>query len=312
MKRGCLYLSGNKRIGQILAHSAPDTSISWPTLCLVVAFYVVWGAVLFAPMPTVIAVPILAVLITLHSSLQHEVIHGHPTPWVWVNQALVWPAVGLFVPFVRFRDSHLAHHNDARLTDPYDDPESNYIDPAVWARTSYWLRIILRANNTLVGRLVLGPIVGHLMWVLSDLRGHSRGVIVGWLAHIPAAGFVIWIVNFSGFSFGAYFFAAYGGLSLLKLRTFLEHQAHDRASGRTVIIEDRGPLAFLFLNNNLHVVHHMHPQVAWFALPRVYAKNKDHYLACNGGYTYASYGEVFRRFALRAKDPVAHPLWQKE
>jgi hypothetical protein len=21
---------------------------------------------------------------------------------------------------------------DARLTDPYDDPESNYLDPAVW------------------------------------------------------------------------------------------------------------------------------------------------------------------------------------
>ena len=28
---------------------------------------------------------------------------------------------------------HLAHHRDAMLTDPYDDPESNYLDPAVWA-----------------------------------------------------------------------------------------------------------------------------------------------------------------------------------
>jgi fatty acid desaturase len=39
------------------------------------------------------------------------------------------------VPYLRFRDTHLAHHHDPNLTDPYDDPESNFQDPAVWART---------------------------------------------------------------------------------------------------------------------------------------------------------------------------------
>ena len=48
--------------------------------------------------------------------------------------------------------------------------------------------------------------------------------------------------------FWAYLLSAYLGLSLLKIRTFLEHQAHEKARGRTVIIEDRGPLALLFLN----------------------------------------------------------------
>jgi len=70
----------------------------------------------------------------------------------------------------------------------------------------------------------------------------------------------------------AYVIAAYLGLSVLKIRTFLENSAHDRSSGRTVVIEGRGPLALLFLNNNYHVVHHMHPKVAWYALPDMLRK----------------------------------------
>ncbi|MEL6683026.1 MAG: fatty acid desaturase, partial [Pseudomonadota bacterium] len=108
-----------------------------------------------------------------------------------------------------------------------------------------------------------------------------------------------------------YFIAAYLVMSLLKLRTFLEHQAHERASGRSVVIEDRGPFALLFLNNNLHVVHHMHPSVPWYDLPALYRLRKDHYLRRNGGYVYRSYGEVFARYFWRRKDPVAHPLWRR-
>jgi fatty acid desaturase len=75
-----------------------------------------------------------------------------------------------------------------------------------------------------------------------------------------------------------------------------------------VIIEDRGPLAFLFLNNNFHAVHHAHPGVAWYALPRLYASRRGEFLQRNLGYRYASYGEVMRRYLFRPKDPVAHPF----
>ena len=109
----------------------------------------------------------------------------------------------------------------------------------------------------------------------------------------------------------AYIAAAYGALSVLKIRTFLEHCAHERARGRTVIVEDRGPLAFLFLNNNLHVVHHMHPRVPWYRLPALYAARRRRFREINEGYVYRSYAEVFRRHFWRAKDPVAHPLWRR-
>jgi fatty acid desaturase len=109
----------------------------------------------------------------------------------------------------------------------------------------------------------------------------------------------------------AFFLATYAALSVLKIRTFLEHRAHDRARARTVIIEDRGPLALMFLNNNLHVVHHMHPRVAWYKLPALYRRHRDHYRRRNEAYIYRSYGEIFRAYFLRAKDPVPHPVWRR-
>jgi fatty acid desaturase len=107
-----------------------------------------------------------------------------------------------------------------------------------------------------------------------------------------------------------YLVACYVALSILKIRTFLEHRAHDRASGRTVVVEDRGVLALLFLNNNYHVVHHTHPSVSWYHLPALYSAHKARYLRRNHGYVYRSYGQVFRQFLFRRKDPVAHPLWK--
>ena len=58
----------------------------------------------------------------------------------------------------------------------------------------------------------------------------------------------------------------------------------ERVGGRTARIEDRGPLAFLFLNNNLHAVHHMHPTAQWYRLPALYRADRARYLACNEGY----------------------------
>jgi len=117
-----------------------------------------------------------------------------------------------------------------------------------------------------------------------------------------------WLFTVATVPFWQYLLAAYLGLSLLKIRTFLEHRAHEKAAGRSVIIEDRGPLALLFLNNNFHAVHHASPRVAWYRLPELYRARRDEVLRRNRGYVYGSYAEVFARHLLRAKDPVAHPL----
>ncbi|MEM9642600.1 MAG: fatty acid desaturase [Pseudomonadota bacterium] len=288
------------------------SKIEWPTVALFVVAYATWAvAVLWlAGAALWLAVPVAAVAIAFHGSLQHEAIHGHPTPSAPLNTALAWPPLSLVIPFLRFRDTHLDHHRDANLTDPYDDPETHFMMPADWAALPAIARWFLSLNNTLAGRLMLGPLIGTICFLLCDMRnrhGDPR-ILRGWAWHLAAVTAVLALVWLSPMPFWAYLLSAYLALALLRIRTFLEHQAHVQTRARSVIIEDRGPLALLFLNNNLHAVHHAHPQVAWYELPALYRSHRDRYLAMNEGYRFASYGEVFRRFLFTRKDPVIHPL----
>lgn len=292
----------------------PRLDWDWPTLALIVLVLIVWtGALLLPDGWGAVAFVLLVLALTMHSSLSHELLHGHPFGHASAETAMGLWQPGLFVPYLRFKRTHLAHHKDANLTDPYDDPESNYFDPAVWQGLPPLMRGLLRVNNTLAGRIALGPAIGMFAFVRSDLKAAWAGdrvIVRDWVAHIPGVVVTLWAVSSSALGIWIYLLACYGALSVLRIRTFLEHQAHDRVSGRTVIIEDRGPLGFLFLNNNLHVVHHMHPTVAWYRLWPLYLSQRERFVTRNHGYVIPSYGDVFRRYFWRAKDPVAHPLWR--
>ncbi|WP_254054663.1 fatty acid desaturase [Roseovarius sp. EL26] len=290
--------------------------VEWPTLLLLVVCYLGWSvattwlAALWLPLGIAATI----IFVALHSSLTHEALHGHPFRSKALNEFLVFPCLGLAIPYQRFRDLHLDHHRDSLLTDPYDDPESNFFDPETWATLPRWGQLILQFNNTLLGRLTVGPLVGQYAFMRADWRAAKAGNIAarnGWLWQIPAIVPVLLWVASSPMPIWAYFLSCYVALSILKIRTFLEHRAHERASGRTVVIEDKGPLSWIFLNNNLHVVHHMHPNVAWYDLPGVYEGDREKYLRRNDGYRYGSYAEIFRKYFFKAKDPVPHPMWSR-
>lgn len=291
-----------------------DVGWRWPTFGVLSLCAVVWGGALLLPSGWEgLQWGLLVFALTLHSSLSHEILHDGFFRSTGANSALGLFQPGLFVPYLRFRALHLEHHRDADLTDPYDDPESAYLDPAVWRSLPVWQQHVLRFNNTLLGRMVVGPVIGMAGFLRGDLRRIRHGtreVIWHWLAHLPGVVLTLWLVSLSSVSLWAYLGACYGAMSVLRIRTFLEHRAHERSAGRSVVIEDRGVLAFLFLNNNFHAVHHAHPQVAWYHLPALYRAGKDKFLLGNQGYVYRSYSQIIARYFLRAKDPVAHPLWQ--
>ena len=286
----------------------------WPTFAMLGGCALLWGLALWLPQGWGgVQWALLVVALTLHASLSHEILHGILFRSKRANTAIGLFQPGLCVPYLRFRALHLAHHRDADLTDPYDDPESHYLDPAVWVRLPAWSQMLLRFNNTLLGRILVGPLIGMYGFVAGDLariRAGGHDVAVHWLAHLPGVAVTLGLVHLSSVTLWAYLLACYGALSILHIRTFLEHRAHERASGRSVIIEDRGVLALLFLNNNFHAVHHAHPQVPWYRLPGLYRAGRDRFLAMNRGYVYRSYGAVFAQYLLRVKDPVPHPLWQ--
>ena len=294
--------------------------IEWLTIAVIAATTVTWMAALWLagqhgwwPM-----LGLAALCVTLHSSCQHEVLHGHPTRNRYINEALVCPAIGLFFPYRRFKALHLKHHNDPNLTDPYEDPETNYMAAADWDRLPDAVQRLRRVNNTLLGRLTIGPFIGIAGFLLSEFKlllAGERPVILAWALH--AAGVAIalwWMLIVCNVSFVAYVFAAaIPGYSLLILRTYLEHRAEERVPHRTCIVEDEsGLFGLLFLNNNLHALHHERPALPWYDLPARYAAEKQRILAENGGYSFASYWQLAGRYLFRVKADVPHPFLRRE
>ena len=296
--------------------SRSRTAVEWPTLSLLALVYSGWlAAVMFSPvMPVWLLLPILVFLTALHASLQHEALHGHPTRHALSNEILVGLPLGLFIPYRRFKHLHLRHHCNENLTDPYDDPESFYRARADWTGLSGPLRFLLRFNNTLLGRLLIGPSLAVTAFYRSEWarlhrgRGQARRVIGAWVRHIAGVAIVVTALVYSGFPLWLYGVGvAYPAMALLMLRTYAEHQAAETADARTVIIEASPFFALLFLNNNLHFVHHKFPNAAWYQLPALYRNG----FACvgeeDGHYRIFGYGTLFKRYFLRPKEAVSHP-----
>ncbi|MDH3474127.1 MAG: fatty acid desaturase [Rhodospirillales bacterium] len=290
-------------------------SVEWPTVALAAALYAAFGLLTwhYAALPWWLVLPLGAYLVCLQGSLQHEAVHGHPTPWPWLNELLVLPNLWLWMPYRLYRESHLRHHSDEILTDPLNDPESYYQTPEAWARRDPLGRALAWTLNTLLGRLLLGPPV--CVWRLlreapGNLARGGREQAAAWLVHLVSVALVLaWVLAVCDIPLAAYLaLFAYPGLSLTLLRSFLEHQAREPVGERSVLIEAGPVMSLLFLNNNLHALHHAEPGLAWHRLPARYRMRRGELLEANGGYRYDGYGEVFRRYLLRPKEPPAHPF----
>ena len=107
------------------ARDRDRASVELPTLLLILGTYGAWLIVTraYGHWPLIIVAPLLAVLLTLHSSLQHECVHGHPTRWERANRLLAVVPLSLWLPYYHYWRLHRRHHNDVRLTDPLDDPD---------------------------------------------------------------------------------------------------------------------------------------------------------------------------------------------
>ena len=290
-------------------------AVEWPTVGLLLACYGLWfatGLYVYPAWP-VVALAMFSIIIALHSSLQHEVLHGHPTRNRHVNEGLVFLPLSVFYPYRRYQAIHLTHHADERLTDPYDDPESFYRAHYDWAKLPRPIKTLLGWNNTFIGRITIGPALALPGFLVAEARQlASRPKIrKAWMLHaVELAGLSLVVDGVFGVPLWFYLISAYGGLSIIAVRSYCEHQWSERPDGRTIIVE-KSLLSLLFLNNNLHLVHHKRPTVPWYKLPALYAEQREQWRAMNDGYVFANYLEIFRAFAFRSKEPVVHPVLRR-
>lgn len=289
-------------------------AVEWPTVGVAVAIYGAWLllTVFWEALPLWLLVPLGAWFVAWQSSLQHEAMHGHPTLNRTLNIALAWPPLSLWLPYPVYRLQHLRHHRDEHLTDPLEDPESAYFTPAMWARMPTPVRLLLRFNMTLVGRLTIGPAI-MIGFFLAD---EVKRVIAGepgrraiWAWHlVGVAAVLVWVVAICGMPLWLYLAGfVYAGTALTRLRSFAEHRFADQPEKRTAIVENGGLLGLLYLNNNLHVLHHVRPAVAWYRLPALYRASREQLVARNGGLVYDGYRDIARRYLVAEHDDPLHP-----
>ncbi len=288
--------------------------VEWPTVGLIAAVYGVLGLVVWnhAALPWWVILPIGAYCAALHASLQHEVLHGHPTGRRWLNEAMVFVTPAMWLPFALYRKSHLIHHNDQHLTDPRLDPESYYLLPEDWAAVTGIRRALYEINQTLAGRMLIGPAISIVRVWVSEWKAIAAGdmeKLRGWVSFGIACAITLWLVaGVAGMPVWQYYLlVAYPGISLALVRSYCEHQAAAQVEHRTIIVEASPFWGLLFLHNNLHVAHHARPALAWYKIPAFYRAERDRLIAQNNGYTMKGYGEIFARYFLKPKEPVAYP-----
>ena len=172
---------------------------------------------------------------------------------------------------------------------------------------------LLNWNNTFLGRLTIGPALTIIGFSLSEIYRVKADPKIqkAWLLHAVGLAFCLAIV-LAAFQipFWLYFIAAYIGLSILKVRSFCEHRWSERPEGRTIIVE-KSILSILFLNNNLHLVHHELPSVAWYKLPSIYLSKRSQWHELNDHYVFKSYFDILMKYAFKAKEPVIHPALRR-
>lgn len=284
-----------------------------PTWLLIITVYGGWFATLIH-WQTLGLLPATLLLIWFtawYMSLQHELIHGHPTRWPRVNQLFGMLPLAVWYPFGLYRDSHLAHHRNHTLTEPDDDPETYYFSPTRWAQLPRWQQQVIHLRNTFFGRLLIAPlldVLGTFKAVWLALYTINLPALVMWMLHWAVlVALFSWMAQ-QGFS-PLWFMAAvsYPALALTKVRSFLEHQAAEEPLARSVNNEAALVWRILFLNLNYHSVHHDLPGVPWYGLRHLYLLYRESYHQRNHGFRVGGYAVWLRQFWAKPVAVNAHP-----
>ena len=143
---------------------------------------------------------------------------------------------------------------------------------------------------------------------MAIARGDLRHVPLWALHLVGVAAVLTWVLAVAGMPLWIYLLCfVYAGLSFSRLRSFAEHNYADSKEERTAIVENTPAFGLLFLCNNLHIVHHNKPAIAWYKIPGLYRANRDAYIRLNGGLVYDGYWDVAKRYFVRTHHNPVHP-----
>ena len=292
-----------------------------PTWALILLVYTSWGLFTYyaSALSWWVLSPVGAVILCLHGSVQHELIHGHPSPWRWLNDSLGWLPLSLWMPYFQYRHHHRLHHEINTLCEPGLDPESYYHWPHDWHLKHAVMRLLWHINYTFIGRLIIGPWLVVGLFIGSQTKQVIQGFTkpfckttvlhqLNWMLHLVlVAGVLIWL-DYQGVVWWQYIIlCVWPGLSLTLMRSYAEHRPGNTNHERCVVIEGSWFTRLLFMNVNIHQVHHEFPHVPWFMVHGHWLRYRQSILVSNGVYFYQDYWSLMMQTMVRQKDSPMYP-----
>ena len=226
-----------------------------PTWVVAVSLYGSWAALIWfhAALPWWVWSPLGAYIVAWHFSLQHEAIHSFLSAPKWLRWAVVLPPVGLWLPFPFYFEAHRKHHQNTYLTVPGVDTESFYVRREDWEKMGPLMKAARIANQTLAGRVLVGPLLRLYKLVMGEsarLRAGDFSHVPHWIVHVILVAALFWYISgVAGMPWWQYvLLIAWPAFGLGWVRSFIEHRYGERPGQRTAITESNAFWSLLFLN----------------------------------------------------------------
>jgi len=240
----------------------PD--VAWPTLAVLAGVYALWGLGAWIGSWTGFAIVALAAFWAF--TPMHDAAHGSVSRRAWINGAVGHAAAFVLNgPFACFKHLHLTHH---RFTnEPGADPDFWAGTGASWQLPLRWLTQELHYYAWYFARWSSRPRAERLSLILSlgtqaiaAVLVFTPGVLFYWIVPAKLASALL------AFSFD-----------------YLPHRPHsvpareDRYRASHVI--DEPLLTPLFLFQNYHLIHHLHPGVPFYGYTALWRRQKEFLLS---------------------------------
>ena len=276
--------------------------IAWPTLALYVVTLGLFGVEMYGALAAGwspwLTIPLGAAVTFLMFSVLHESTHHAISTDTRFNDALGYISVPFVAPYASFRllkFIHIEHHRNT------NEPKS--VDPDAWTSEGPWWQLPFRWMTIEAW---------YFIFYVRRISQRPRGEAIGTVA--TAVGVLVAFVGLVVAGYGTELLVAFLipqriGMGVLAWWfDYLPHhglpftQRQDKYRATRVRVGGEWWATPLFVYQNYHLVHHLHPSVPFYRYVRAWRRNEQAYLDRN-----AAISTVFGR----SLTPAEYRTWRR-
>ena len=251
--------------------------IAYPTILLAILAIITYVSASIAAIEGYLgagwAIAVNSVMTYLLFTPMHEAGHmniaENKTSSGWVNEVIGWlSSFTLFAPFYIFKVIHFRHH--AYTNDPKKDPDH-------WLASKNWLSLLF--HSTTIFPVYIVKAFYLLFFEDKIAKKIKKELKIGFIALFVQLVLLILISKLIGWSLILSIWvvpALIAQVFLAIIFDWLPHHPHEEKSRYlNARVFDIPGLSFLFLGQNYHLIHHLHPRIPFYDYKKVFTKIKS-------------------------------------